>query len=318
MHRFIPKNLIALHRGIAAVLAVVLLLTAGCGKDEESARRDDAAADSTRRSIAPALEGSVLVDSVRADVTGDGVSELIVTSRVQDSVDDPLLLDRFDRLDIYRQDADGYLRLFVDAIDYGASLRCEDVTGDGISDVLVRLDAGGNNPITTQGLHIYGLDSRKAMVLLFYSASGAPVLRDLDGDSRGEVLVSDQYWGMMAHSEVIGYTREIYTFRGDSYEMANRAFSKWYDGILKTRRRAYEQARRAADSDEGKMQLYLQTAEYLVWNYARGGAERLNRVWLAEKTYLQQHLSDEQYNDLDTFVDEVTTEEFEQREQRVS
>jgi hypothetical protein len=123
---------------------------------------------------------------------------------------------------------------------------------------------------------------------------------------------------MMAHSEVIGYTREVYTFRGDSYEMANRAFAEWYDGMLKTRRRAYEQARRAADSEEGRIQLYLQTAEYLVWNYARGGAERLNRVWLAEKPYLQQHLSDDQYDDLETFVDEVTTEDFEQRERRVS
>lgn len=318
MHRSKTNNTNTLRRGFTAVVAAALLLAAGCGKDEQGARRDDSAADSTRRSMLPALEGSVLVDSVRADLTGDGVNELIVTSRVKDSADDPLLLDRFDRLDIYRQYADGYLRLFVDAVDYGASLRCEDVTGDGIPDVLVRLDAGGNNPITTQGLHIYGLDSHKTMVLLFYSASGAPVLRDLDGDGRREVLVSDQYWGMMAHSEVIGYTREIYMFRGDSYEMANQAFAAWYDGMLKTRRRAYEQARRGADSEEGKTQLYLQTAEYLVWNYARGGAERLNRVWLAEKGFLQQHLSEEQYDDLETFVDEATTEEFEQREQHVS
>lgn len=266
----------------------------------------------------PALPGSVLVDSVRADVNGDGVDELVVTSRVADGADDPLLLDRFDRIDIYAQGISGYRRLFVDAVDYGLHLGFEDVTGDSVTDVVVRLDAGGNNPIESQGMQIYGLGAHDALALLFHSPDGAPVLRDLDGDGTREVLLSDQFWGMTSHSDVIGFTSEVYAFSDGLYVFANDRFASWYDSVLRVRKREYENARRAPDTEEGRMQLYRQAAEYLVWNLARGGIERLNAVWTAERAFLAKRLAEEQYTDLESFVDEVTIEEHEQSGQRIS
>jgi hypothetical protein len=298
--------------------AALLLVMAGCGGDGRSAEQQNAEADSVRQAALPVLAGSVLIDSLRVDLTGDGVSELVVVSRAEDGVDDPLLIDRFDRLDVYEQGTGGYRRLYVDAIDYGLSLASEDVTGDGVADLIVRLDAGGNNPIATQGLHVYGRDSRGAVVLLFHSPSGAPALLDLDGDGRQEILVSDQFWGMMAHSDVIGFTREVYAFGGDSYELANTTYSKWFDTMLERHKRSYEQARRAADSEEGRTRLYLRAAEYLVWNLSRGGAEQVNSVWFAERSFLRQRLGDEQYNDLEAFVEDVNAEESEQTIRRIS
>ncbi|MFZ1728837.1 MAG: hypothetical protein WAV84_01805 [Bacteroidota bacterium] len=277
------------------------------------------ASDSTRKSILPDLVGSVLLDSLRADVDGDGIEELIVTSRLDENAeDDELLRDSFDRIDFYTQTGEGYRRLFVDVIEYGASITCEDITGDGVSDVQVRVDAGGNDPITAQGLHIYGLNNKGRLSLLFFSPSGAPVLRDLDNDGRSEILVSDQFWGMMARSEVIGFTREVYAFDGGSYILANEAFSKWFDSILKARRRDYEKARGGGDNEEGRAQLYTKAAEYLVWNLARGGTARLNTVWHTEEAFLRQRLSEEQFGDLETFVDDVNTMEYEQSGQRIS
>ena len=304
---------------IVALAYVAMLLTCvGCGGKGRDAGDARIAGDSLRQAILPALDGAVLRDSMRVDVDGDGRAELVVASRADDGDDDPLLADRFDRIDIYTQGRDGFRRLFVDAVDYGAALDSADVTGDGVSDLLIRLDAGGNNPIATQGLHIYGRDTRGAVALLFYSASGAPALRDLDGDGRQEVLVSDQYWGMMAHSEVIGYTRAVYAFAGDSYEHANTRFTSWFDTMLKSRRRTYEQARRGADSEEGRTRLYLQAAEYLVWHLARGGVTHLRSVWNAERGFLRQHLHDEQYDDLETFVDEATAEDQVRERQGIS
>lgn len=301
-----------------AMTATFLFLLIGCGGNEKKEQADAAAADSARRSIIPALEGSVLLDSLREDVNGDGIEELIVTSRLDENAEDQLLLDSFDRIDIYLQSHEGYRRLFLDVIDYGASVVCEDVTGDGIRDVLVRVDAGGNNPIAAQGLHVYGLNAKGNMTLLYYSPSGAPVLRDLDNDGSREILVSDQFWGMMAHSEVIGFTREVYAYNGEGYILANDAFSQWFDTILKARKRDYEKARGGADNEEGRTLLYTRAAEYLVWNLARGGSERLNAVWRAEEAFLRQRLNEEQFGDLETFVDDVNTMEYEQSGQRVS
>jgi hypothetical protein len=287
----------------------MLLAAVGCGGKGNDAHDARAAGDSARQAALPALDGAMVRDSMRVDVNGDGAAELVIASRAEDGEDDPLLADRFDRIDVYAHGTEGFRRLFVDAVDYGTALDSADVTGDGVSDLLIRLDAGGNNPIATQGLHIYGRDTRGMVVLLFYSASGAPVLRDLDGDGRQEVLVSDQYWGMMAHSEVIGYTREVYAFAGDSYEKANTRFASWFNTMLASRRRTYEQARRGADSEEGRTRLYLEAAEYLVWHLGRGGVADLRTVWNAERSVLRQRLNDDQYDDLETFVDEATTED---------
>lgn len=304
------------HAPLAVFLAAILL--GGCGSGEEKRRAEAAADDSTRQAILPALEGSVLLDSVRADVNGDGVEELIVTSRIDEEAEDALLLDRFDRIDIYRQAAEGYRRLFLDVIDYGVSVECRDVTGDHVPDILVRLDAGGNNPIAAQGLHVYGLNAKGNMTLLFYSQSGAPVLRDLDGDGSMEILVSDQFWGMMAHSDVIGFTREVYAYDGEAYVFANDAFASWFDPIVAARKKDYEQARRAPDSEEGRLMLYTRAAEYLVWNLARGGVHRLNAVWRAEQPFLRQKLSEEQFGDLEGFVDDINEMEVKPAEQRIS
>ena len=298
------------------VLATVLLFASACGGREQE-RRDDAA-DSSRHSMLPALPGAVLVDSIRIDLTGDGIDELVVTSRVADSVDDPLLLDRFDRIDIYSQGVSGYRRLFVDAVEYGLQLTFDDVTGDSIADIVVRLDAGGNNPIEGQGMQIYGLDAHDALALLFLSPDGAPMLRDLNGDGMKEVLLSDQFWGMMSHAEVIGYTSEVYALTDGMYVFANERFSAWYDSMLRERRREYERARRAADTEDGRVLLYRRAAEYLVWNLARGGVEQLNRVWNTERVFLSQRLGEEQFSDLEAFVDEVTTEQYEQSTQRLT
>lgn len=307
-----------IYRTCSLAALTAMLLFFGCGSRETQERNAAAAADSARQAIIPALEGSVLLDSVRADVNGDGIEELIVTSRLDEEAEDALLLDRFDRIDIYRQDRTGYQRLFLDVIDYGVSVTCEDVTGDGIADILVRLDAGGNNPIEAQGLHVYGLNEKGNMTLLFYSPSGAPVLRDLDNDGSREILVSDQFWGMMAHSDVIGFTREVYAYNGESYVFANDAFSAWFDTILRARKKEYEQARRGADNEEGRIQLYTKAAEYLVWNLARGGINRLNIVWRAEEPFLRQRLNEEQIGDLEGFVDDINELEVQPTGQRVS
>ncbi len=307
MTHFIMNRFSRLRGLTVAVLTLILLI--GCGRNEHQEQQEAAAADSARQAIIPALEGSVLLDSVRVDVNGDGIDELIVTSRLDEDQDDTLLPDSFDRIDMYSQAVDGYHRLFLDVIDYGSSVNCEDVNGDGVLDVLVRIDAGGNNPITSQGLHVYGLNKKGNVTLLFFSSSGAPVLRDLDSDGSKEILVSDQFWGMMARSEVIGFTREVYSYNGESYVPANDEYAQWYDGILKVRKREYEKARSGSDGEEGRAALYTTAVEYLVWNLARGGAKRLNAVWRSEKPFLQQHLSEEQFGDLESFVDDVNSME---------
>lgn len=298
---------------------VILLLTAACGDGRKPAATTATEADSSMEVAVLTLTGVQVSDSMRVDVTGDGVDELVVLTR-SDSLDtDPLMGECFDRIDIFETREVPYRTLFFDIVDYGTTLAIEDVTGDGISDILIQLNAGGNNPITARGMHLYGLNDRQQVTLLFYATSGAPQVKDLDGDGSGEILVSDQFWGMVAHSEVIGFTRVIYAFDGSTYVHANARFSDFFRANIRTRHDAYVLAKETLSrSEEARGRLYTRMAEYLVWSFAGGGASGCASAWHGEREFLRDALHEEQYDDLKSFVDECNAMEYEQARQQDS
>jgi hypothetical protein len=260
-----------------------------------------------------------LVDSLQADMTGDGVTEAILLSRSDSLSRDPLLHALFDRVDIYDSSRRPPLRLFFDVVEDGRRAETGDVTGDGIDDLIVETDAGGNNPITSRGMHLYGRNADGAVTLLFYVSAGAPELRDLNGDGVSEVLVSDQFWGMMAHSEVIVFTRDVYAFDGRAYAPANTAFSAYFEKNLNERMRRFEKEKALPHlGDEARLRLYRRAADVLAWSFARGGAARAARLWRSEQQFLRGELFEEQYDDLSAFIDEVRTMEQSRQFGRVS
>ncbi|MBN1447494.1 MAG: hypothetical protein JXA28_06155 [Bacteroidetes bacterium] len=293
----------------------LILTISSCGDPGRQARMDDRQTDTAQDATDGNLGHRIIVDSLFTDCTGDGVPELVLTSRTDSLDGDPIMHGGFDRVDILSPEpSGGYRRLFFDVVDYGRSLDARDVTGDNISDVIVLLDAGGNNPIASRGMHLYGRNDKGNVTLLFYSSSGHPVLRDLNDDGSSEILLSDQFWGMVAHSDVIGFTSEIYTFDAGTYVAAKERFPSYFDSILRQKRAEYEQLRNdERGGEEQRTRRYLRFAEYLVWSYARGGASAAGVLWRTEREYLRSVLSQEQCDDLESFVDEVQAMEHQAR-----
>ncbi|MCB2204983.1 VCBS repeat-containing protein [bacterium] len=287
-------------------LALVVLLLAACGSDEKKNEAQGNSFDSTGSARRFDIGGASLVDSLAADLNGDGIAEAILFSLSDTLGGDPLLQENFDRVDIFDSSAGSAKRLFFDVIEDGSRAECGDVTGDGVQDLIVEVDAGGNNPLISRGMHLYGLNEKGEVTLLFYINSGAPELRDLDGDGSSEILVSDQFWGMMAHSEAIVYTREIFAFDGSSYSSANARFVQYFDRMLRERTKRYEEEKHIPHlGDESRLRLYRRAADLLAWSYARGGASRIARVWRKEEQFLKGELYEEQFEDLSVYVDEV-------------
>ena len=302
-----------------ALTAVLLFAVVSCGGGEGKKTPADAAVDTTRSVRGMDVGSGTVVDSLQADMTGDGITEAILLSLSDSLMQDPLLQASFDRVDIYDSSQRPPLRLFFDVIEDGRRAETGDVTGDGFSDLIVETDAGGNNPITSRGMHLYGRDADGAVTLLFFISSGAPELRDLNGDGVSEVLVSDQFWGMMAHSEVIVFTRDVYAFDGRAYAHANKAFSAYFERHLSEHMRRFEKEKTLPHlGDESRLRLYRSAAELLAWSFARGGAARAARLWRSERQYLREELFEEQYDDLSAFVDEVRAMERSRQNGRVS
>jgi hypothetical protein len=304
--------------GLFVALLVSTILSA-CGEDQARKQPPSQNPEALPAARSYDIGGAALIDSMQADLTGDGIPEVILFSLADSLAEEPLLQGNFDRVDIFDTTRKPIEKLFFDLLEDGRRAFSEDVTGDGVTDLIVEVDGGGNNPVISRGVHLYGLNDRGQVTLLFFTTSGSPELRDLDGDGVREILLSDQFWGMMAHADAIVYTREIYSFDGNSYLYSNDRYAGYFDRMLTARSRSYEQEKRVShNSDEARLRLYRKTADVLAWSYARGGAARVSRLWRGEETYLKSELYEEQYEDLSAFVDEVSSQEYEKQQTKVS
>jgi hypothetical protein len=288
-------------RVLRGVVALGVLWLAGCGKSDPSA---DMASSPRERGIVDA--GWELVDSVRVDLDVDGRSELVVTTRDAAGPSAMLPGSAFDRIEVFADSAGRWTSRFVDAVDAGVRLSFEDVARTGTVQVLVYSDGGGNNPIASRGLSIYGVrDGRYG--LWFYAQDGDPAVLDLDGDDVREVLLSGEYWGMMPHAEAISYTEIVYGFDGRAWVPANDLHRGWFDGQIAAREKSYRRVLRARpeDVDAHAMDVHRAFAEWILWTAARGDLRAVQRVWTREQPLLAEVLSEDQLDDLDIIVQDI-------------
>lgn len=286
---------------LRGMVALGVLWLAGCGKSDPSA---DMASSPRERGIVDA--GWELVDSVRVDLDVDGRSELVVTTRDAAGPSAMLPGSAFDRIEVFVDSAGRWNSRFVDAVDAGVRLSFEDVARTGTVQVLVYTDGGGNNPIASRGLSIYGVrDGRYG--LWFYAQEGDPSVLDLDGDGVREVLLSGEYWGMMPHAEAISYTEIVYGFDGRAWVPANDLHRGWFDRQIAAREKSYRRALRARpeDVDAHAMDVHRAFAEWILWIAARGDLRAVQRVWTREQPILAEVLSEDQLDDLDIIVQDI-------------
>jgi hypothetical protein len=297
-------------RGLAPLILVLLL--AACGGEDKQDADGRTAADSVSAATSWVSADRVFVDSVRVDFLGNGTPLLIVASRLL--ADSVMRAGYFDRIEIF-PDVPGSRPLFTDVLEYGARWSVRDVTGDSLPECIVEVDAGGNAPMTSSGLHVYGKTAKGKITLIFFSPGGAPVLNDLDGDGSEEILVSDQYWGMMPHSEAVGFTKDIYAFDGARYVRANERFSSWFDRQIESARKAATVLRvKSARGEDVRDALYTSTVELLLWTWARGGSQAVQRFWKKESRELRTLLPEDYMDDLQAFVEDVEVMRQQQKE----
>ncbi|MDH7515192.1 MAG: hypothetical protein QHI48_04880 [Bacteroidota bacterium] len=285
------------------------LVFPGCGRHGSPAKEEAMLHETAAGPFRPYDSTRVIVDSIRMDLNRDGKSEFVVTSYDATMPWDPLLPARFDRLEIFTLDPrrGGFRSAFVDPVENGASVSVEDVTKNGMLEIVVRTDAGGNDPIASTGLAVYGCRSDGSFTVLFVSTEGAPEIKDIDGDARPEILVTGQYWGVTPHADVLVFTAEIHRFDGEKFVEDNRAYAAYFDAEISRARAEYERLKSAKvqRDAEASERLYRAFASLALWVVAKGDLYGLRTLWNNERQMLAARLSQDQFDDLDGLVQDV-------------
>jgi len=292
------------HSLLIGVFCLSLLFGA-CSK-----KNNDHSAAKTKDSTITALPYGMdrtIIDSIWVDLDLDGSKEFVVTSQLTDAPKDPLFPDQFDRVEVFAKEGYHFKSLFVDPVESGVRLSFDDMTQNGTVDIIVSTDAGGNDPIASRGLNVYGFRTDGALTVLFYAQAGDPEIKDLNKDGTPEILVFGEYAGIMSHADMIGYTEGIYTFDGQAFTEENLSFTSYFDYHIGKKRAEYQKLKAAKrkDGEEQSAQLYRAFAAWLLWLSSKGVNTEIRRTWEAEKSFLMDKVSPVQYEDLDELISDL-------------
>lgn len=215
----------------------------------------------------------------------------------------------FDRIELFRYEPSRrqYVSQFLDVIENGTRVEFRDLTLDGIDEILVSRDSRGETPISSRGLNVYGWTQGQPLHTLFLSDDGNPEILRLDKERIPQIVTWAEYWGVLARQDLIPYAGGIYVFDGQIFTANNPRFAGYYDRQIAAARRSYLMLRknlRRARSDPAYA-LYRGVAAWIVWTSASGDIPRARFIWEKERLFLQDYLTDEQYDDLDSFIEDL-------------
>jgi hypothetical protein len=155
-----------------------------------------------------------------------------------------------------------------------------DINGDGFKEVIVQSSSGGNcwscNPT-----EIYRIANHKAELI---AAGPIRKIKDLDGDARVELLVTDARWEIYAglSHAASPWATIIYTWRNGRYQVASSDYSRFYNGEIDRLRQALTEAASLVTADESSDDAYVGLAVSLAINCAHIGQTERGLAQLQE------------------------------------
>ncbi len=313
---------------LAAVAAVSALLQA-CVPDRPADVPATPSVDSSAtvydlRFPVPSFDhGRHLDTTLAVDLDDDGRIEHVVTSLGDDQYRPEEA--RCDLLEIYRFDtlSRAWSIVVRDTLEWGATIRLMDATGDRIPDLLVFTTSGGNDMVASQGLRIYSGDSGRVRPV-FRSSRGDPELTTLKGVNGRAIVLHDELWPMFApHSEAVVYASKLYAYEDGRYRNVGSEHSEYFRTLLAPRLAHYRQLRDsvmlhggpghdsiAGDDDymtsddpdavDRDVELFNAAAMVIV-NLQRGESRRsLLSFWDSERDFLSSALPGGYFDELET------------------
>lgn len=246
----------------------------------------------------------------KEDLNGDGNREIVVLSVIKDSGSASDYYN-FDMMEIFSLDKsrEKYEKIFSDTVDFSEECRFESLAGDSTKQILVYTNAGGNDVIMSAGMFVYGMNKDGKVNLIKYFDSGLPEIKDLNKDSSKQILIKDEYWGVMPHTEVIYYTKEIYIYENGNLIQSNQAFGEYYDKVLNELKPRYYGLKRKLDAGMQAVDLtyplYKEALEVIVNYTAKGDMNELRKFWNEESEYLEKHIPGDEFTDMRDFIYKV-------------
>lgn len=298
------------------ILILFLIIFTSCSKNK---RTDIEVLNDNGKSIGTSASGDVqfkveyakprgIYKIVNHDLNNDGKDEIIVLSiNKTDSIQEHFDFYNFDLIQIFAIDSagKGFKKILSDTVDYATELKFVDLQKDHKPQILINTNYGGNDVIISKGMFVYNMINNDSIALVKYIDSGNPELVDLNTDGNKELVIYDEFWGVMTQADVIYYVRDILKFNGSGFDHVNKNYGDFYSKIIDSAKTQYQIQKDKFEKGEklkpSEYPFYRPIIEMSVNAIASGNTEAVRQFWESEKDFLHFHLGEEQYTDILNF-----------------
>lgn len=252
--------------------------------------------------------GRSLDTVIALDFDGHGGTEYVVTSR--DTGASQIPGARADLIQTFSYDSatHAYRAVLIDTIFGAHSIHLRDLTGDGVPEVIVDVNSGGNDPIATLGMAVYS-GHGGTIRPIFEAREGQPELTTMRGIPGPVIVLHDLYWPQFApHVAARPYTSDLLTYREGKFVSVRseqpRYFLDQADRYLREYRHQRDSVMRdtaAFDSSGDEVWAFdlLSPAALAIRSFQLADAQaQLRSFWSSEHDFLQRRLPDAYYDDL--------------------
>lgn len=247
----------------------------------------------------------------KEDLNNDRSKEIIVLSVIKDTTQKYVSFFNFDMIEIFslNKDKRKFEKIFSDTVDYSTECRFEALEKNGFKQILINTNTGGNDKITSNGMFIFGMNDSGKINLINFFDSGDPVIADIKKDSTKQILVSDEYWGVMPEPNVIGFVKDIFMLENNELVLKNSEFGEYYENKITGLKEKYYGLKKKVEVGMQPVNLafplYREAVEVIVNYYAKGDMQGLAKFWNEEKDSLQKNIPADEFTDLSNFVFKV-------------
>lgn len=245
---------------------------------------------------------------VKEDVNNDGNREIFVLSILKDTADKFSSYYNFDMVEVFSLDrsSEKYVKILTDTVDYSTEISFENIPKDESKLILIKTNTGGNDPLNSEGMFVYQMKDSANIEMLKYFETGSPEVKDLNMDGNKELIILDQFLGLMPQVNAVSFIREIYTMKDNKLILSNEEFPEVYDKKISELIDNYNSLKKKVEMGMQPMDLsyplYRETAEIFVNYYSKGDMEGLKKFWDKEKESLKKNIPNDEYQDLNNFI----------------
>lgn len=241
-----------------------------------------------------------------ADLNNDGRNEIIILSADEKNFSQDIAFN-FDYVEIFSKGKDNkFKKILSENIDFGEQCLYENLSNEKSKQIIIRCNAGGFDPVASSYSYIYNLQKGDSVFNIFEFDTGKMQIDEINGDNIKEIILYDNYWGVLSHDLVIPFIKDIYNLSDGEISRVNTSHGKFFNERIKNTIEKYDSVKtkiiKGEKIKESGYPVYREFMEVVLYFSSKEDIKGMMEFYNRENEFIKKQLPEEQLIDIENFI----------------